>query len=215
MDWTRPTSPKSAVIDGERLISRRSVAVGQTPCSDNTLGVPVQQDDFLVTAPHRGKLTQIDEYPDGVARLDFAHELDRRAEQQQILGQRRLAGVAAAGARGLDGGQARGILVSSAVMGFEQKGLAFNLLITPGQQDFARRDFSEDTDRALTAVDSAVMLLDAAPKGTKGASRSRLAKLFEVCRLRDVPIISQQARPRGPPTRSTCWTKSSSRSHST
>ena len=41
--------------------------VGQTPCSDNTLGVPVQQDDFLVTAPHRGKLTQIDEYPDGVA----------------------------------------------------------------------------------------------------------------------------------------------------
>ena len=150
MDWTRPTSPKSAVIDGERLISRRSVAVGQTPCSDNTLGVPVQQDDFLVTAPHRGKLTQIDEYPDGVARLDFAHELDRRAEQQQNLGQRRLAGVAAAGARGSDGGQARGILVSSAVMGFEQKGLAFNLLITPGQQDFARRDFSEDTDRTLT-----------------------------------------------------------------
>ena len=98
--------------------------------------MPAQQDDFLVTAPHRGKLTQIDEYPDGVARLDFAHELDRRAEQQQILGQRRLAGVAAAGARGLDGGQARGILVSSAVMGFEQKGLAFNLLITPGQHDF-------------------------------------------------------------------------------
>ena len=215
MDWTQPTSPKSVVIDGERLMSRRSVAVGQTPWSDNTRGVPAQQDDFLVTAPHRGKLTQIDEYPDGVARLDFAHELDRRAEQQQILGQRRLAGVAAAGARGLDGGQARGISVSSAVMGFEQKGLPFNLLITPGQHDFARRDFQRGHRPHPDVADSAVMLLDAAPKGTKGASRSRLAKLFEVCRLRDVPIISQQARPRGPPTRSTCWTKSSSRSHST
>src|SRR6516165_12283077 len=149
------------------------------------------------------------------SRLDFTHELDRRAEQQQILGQRRLAGVAAAGARGLDGGQARGISVSSAVMGFEQKGLAFNLLITPGQQDFARRDFQRGHRPHPDAADSAVMLLDAAPKGTKGASRSRLAKLFEVCRLRDVPIIRQQARPRGPPTRSTCWTKSSSRSHST
>ena len=200
MDWTRPTSPKSAVIDGERLISRRSVAVGQTPCSDNTLGVPVQQDDFLVTAPHRGKLTQIDEYPDGVARLDFAHELDRRAEQQQILGQRRLAGVAAAGARGLDGGQARGILVSSAVMGFEQKGLAFNLLITPGQQDFARRDFSEDTDRTLTAVDSAVMLLDPAAKGTKGAEHVILG--CEASRLLDGSIAGDPVVERELPLRS-------------
>jgi peptide chain release factor 3 len=74
----------------------------------------------------------------------------------------------------------RGISVSSAVMSFEQEGLAFNLLDTPGHQDF-----SEDTYRTLTAVDSAVMVLDAA-KGIEEQTR----KLFEVCRLRDVSIIT-------------------------
>jgi peptide chain release factor 3 len=74
----------------------------------------------------------------------------------------------------------RGISVSSVVMSFEHEGLAFNLLDTPGHQDF-----SEDTYRTLTAVDSAVMVLDAA-KGIEEQTR----KLFEVCRLRDVPIIT-------------------------
>ena len=74
----------------------------------------------------------------------------------------------------------RGISVSSAVMSFEHDGLAFNLLDTPGHQDF-----SEDTYRTLTAVDSAVMVLDAA-KGIEEQTR----KLLEVCRLRDVPIIT-------------------------
>src|SRR5205814_8343922 len=60
------------------------------------------------------------------------------------------------------------------------QGLAFNLLDTPGHQDF-----SEDTYRTLTAVDSAVMVLDAA-RGIEEQTR----KLFEVCRLRDVPIIT-------------------------
>src|SRR5216110_1481930 len=74
----------------------------------------------------------------------------------------------------------RGISVSSAVMTFEHDGLVFNLLDTPGHQDF-----SEDTYRTLTAVDSAVMVLDAA-RGIEEQTR----KLFEVCRLRDVPIIT-------------------------
>jgi peptide chain release factor 3 len=74
----------------------------------------------------------------------------------------------------------RGISVSSAVISFEHQGLAFNLLDTPGHQDF-----SEDTYRTLTAVDSAVMMLDAA-KGIEGQTR----KLFEVCGLRDVPIFT-------------------------
>ncbi len=74
----------------------------------------------------------------------------------------------------------RGISVSSAVMSFEHGGIAFNLLDTPGHQDF-----SEDTYRTLTAVDSAVMVIDAA----KGIEAQTL-KLFEVCRLRDVPIIT-------------------------
>ena len=76
--------------------------------------------------------------------------------------------------------RARGISVSSSVMSFEHRGLAFNLLDTPGHEDF-----SEDTYRTLTAVDSAVMVIDAA-KGIEPQTR----KLFEVCRLRDVPIIT-------------------------
>ncbi|MGH7044991.1 MAG: peptide chain release factor 3 [Stellaceae bacterium] len=74
----------------------------------------------------------------------------------------------------------RGISVSSAVMTFEHDGITFNLLDTPGHQDF-----SEDTYRTLTAVDSAVMVLDAA-RGIEEQTR----KLFEVCRLRDVPILT-------------------------
>ncbi|PHR59358.1 MAG: peptide chain release factor 3 [Robiginitomaculum sp.] len=76
--------------------------------------------------------------------------------------------------------QERGISVSSSVMTFEHSGLVFNLLDTPGHEDF-----SEDTYRTLTAADCAVMVLDAA----KGIEPQTL-KLFEVCRLRDIPIIT-------------------------
>jgi peptide chain release factor 3 len=76
--------------------------------------------------------------------------------------------------------QDRGISVATSVMTFEQGGLVFNLLDTPGHEDF-----SEDTYRTLTAVDAAVMVLDAA-KGIESQTR----KLFEVCRMRDIPIIT-------------------------
>jgi len=76
--------------------------------------------------------------------------------------------------------QERGISVTASVMTFEWQGCVFNLLDTPGHQDF-----SEDTYRTLTAVDSAVMVIDAA-KGIEAQTR----KLFEVCRLRNVPIIT-------------------------
>jgi peptide chain release factor 3 len=74
----------------------------------------------------------------------------------------------------------RGISVVTSVMTFEYGGRVFNLLDTPGHEDF-----SEDTYRTLTAVDSAVMVIDAA-KGIEARTR----KLFEVCRLRDIPIIT-------------------------
>jgi peptide chain release factor 3 len=74
----------------------------------------------------------------------------------------------------------RGISVVTSVMTFEHGGLVFNLLDTPGHEDF-----SEDTYRTLTAVDSAVMVIDAA-KGIEARTR----KLFEVCRLRDIPILT-------------------------
>ena len=74
----------------------------------------------------------------------------------------------------------RGISVSASVMTFEHEGLLFNLLDTPGHEDF-----SEDTYRTLTAADAAIMVLDAA----KGIEPQTL-KLFEVCRLRDIPIVT-------------------------
>jgi peptide chain release factor 3 len=74
----------------------------------------------------------------------------------------------------------RGISVVTSVMTFDYEAKVFNLLDTPGHEDF-----SEDTYRTLTAVDSAVMVIDAA-KGIEARTR----KLFEVCRLRDIPIIT-------------------------
>ena len=74
----------------------------------------------------------------------------------------------------------RGISVVTSVMTFEYGDHVFNLLDTPGHEDFA-----DDTYRTLTAVDSAVMVLDAA-RGIE----PRTLKLFEVCRLRDIPIIT-------------------------
>lgn len=76
--------------------------------------------------------------------------------------------------------QERGISVTSSVMQFPYKGRVVNLLDTPGHEDF-----SEDTYRTLTAVDSALMIVD----GAKGVE-ARTIKLMEVCRLRDTPILS-------------------------
>src|SRR5207237_9317559 len=74
----------------------------------------------------------------------------------------------------------RGIAVTSSVMQFEYAGHTINLLDTPGHEDF-----SEDTYRVLTAVDAAVMVIDAA-KGVE----AQTIKLLEVCRLRSTPIIT-------------------------
>jgi peptide chain release factor 3 len=76
--------------------------------------------------------------------------------------------------------QERGISVSTAVMSFEYEGFAVNLLDTPGHADF-----SEDTYRVLTAVDSALMVLDNA----KGVEK-RTQALMDVCRMRTTPVIT-------------------------
>ncbi len=74
----------------------------------------------------------------------------------------------------------RGISISSTVLQFEYRGYCVNLLDTPGH-----KDFSEDTYRVLTAVDAAVMVIDAG-KGIESQTR----KLFEVCRQRAIPIFT-------------------------
>ena len=76
--------------------------------------------------------------------------------------------------------QERGISVTSSVMQFPYRDRVINLLDTPGHEDF-----SEDTYRTLTAVDSALMVIDAA-RGVE----ARTIKLMEVCRLRNTPIMS-------------------------
>ena len=74
----------------------------------------------------------------------------------------------------------RGISVSASAMSFDFEKYRFNLVDTPGHSDF-----SEDTYRTLTAVDAAVMVID----GAKGVE-SQTQKLFEVCRMRDLPILT-------------------------
>ncbi len=74
----------------------------------------------------------------------------------------------------------RGISVSASAMSFDFREYRFNLVDTPGHSDF-----SEDTYRTLTAVDAAIMVID----GAKGVE-SQTQKLFEVCRLRDLPILT-------------------------
>lgn len=73
----------------------------------------------------------------------------------------------------------RGISVATSVMGFEYRGIKINLLDTPGHQDF-----SEDTYRTLTAVDSVIMVIDC----VKGVE-SQTERLLEVCRMRNTPVI--------------------------
>jgi peptide chain release factor 3 len=74
----------------------------------------------------------------------------------------------------------RGISVSASAMSFDFRAFRFNLVDTPGHSDF-----SEDTYRTLTAVDAAIMVID----GAKGVE-SQTQKLFEVCRMRDLPILT-------------------------
>ena len=76
--------------------------------------------------------------------------------------------------------QERGISVSASAMSYDYRKWRFNLVDTPGHSDF-----SEDTYRTLTAVDAAIMVID----GAKGVE-SQTQKLFEVCRMRDLPILT-------------------------
>ena len=122
----------------------------------------------IISHPDAGKTTLTEKLLLFGGAIQLAGEVKARGERRRVRSD------------WMDVERERGISVSSAVMTFEHDGLTFNLLDTPGHQDF-----SEDTYRTLTAVDSAVMVLDAA----RGIETQTL-KLFEVCRLRDIPIIT-------------------------
>src|ERR1700704_4122072 len=122
----------------------------------------------IIPPPAAGKTTLTEKLLLFGGAIQLAGEVKARGERRRVRSD------------WMAGERERGISVSSAGMSFEHGGLAFNLLDTPGHQDF-----SEDTYRTLTAVDSAIMVLDAA-RGIEEQTR----KLFEVCRLRDVPIVT-------------------------
>ena len=122
----------------------------------------------IISHPDAGKTTLTE-------KLLFASGAIRLAGEVKARGERRRAR-----SDWLAIEQKRGISVTTSAMTFEHDGVVFNLLDTPGHEDF-----SEDTYRTLTAVDSAIMVIDAA-KGIETQTR----KLFEVCRLRDIPIMT-------------------------
>ncbi len=122
----------------------------------------------IISHPDAGKTTLTEKLLLGGGAIHVAGEVKARGDNRQTQSD------------WIEMERKRGISISTSVMTFEDEGTTFNLLDTPGH-----KDFSEDTYRTLTAVDSAIMVLDAA----KGIERQTL-KLFEVCRLRNIPMIS-------------------------
>ena len=131
-------------------------------------GVPERRTFAIISHPDAGKTTLTEKLLYSAGAIHEAGEVRARGDRRR------------ARSDWMQIEQQRGISVTSSVMTFEKDGLLFNLLDTPGHQDF-----SEDTYRTLTAVDSAIMVIDAA-KGIEAQTR----KLFEVCRLRNIPIVT-------------------------
>ena len=122
----------------------------------------------IISHPDAGKTTLTEKLLLYAGAIDLAGAVRRKAQRRH------------ARSDWMEVERARGISVTSTVLQFDHAGLRFNLLDTPGHQDF-----SEDTYRVLTAVDSAVMVIDAA----KGVEPQTI-KLFEVCRQRELPVLT-------------------------
>jgi peptide chain release factor 3 len=150
-----PTPPQSAVQAGDRR-------------DDHTAPWARRRTFAIISHPDAGKTTLTEKLLLFGGAIRMAGHVKARGERRRTQSD------------WMEIERARGISISSSVMTFEHEGITFNLLDTPGHQDF-----SEDTYRTLTAVDSAIMVIDAA-KGIESQTR----KLFEVCRLRDIPIMT-------------------------
>ncbi|HUE45495.1 MAG TPA: peptide chain release factor 3 [Aestuariivirgaceae bacterium] len=154
------------LLDGGQ--APHSESASATPATDGLAPFQTRRTFAIISHPDAGKTTLTE-------RLLLASGAIRLAGQVKARGERRRTR-----SDWMEIEQKRGISVTSSVLTFERDGITFNLLDTPGHSDF-----SEDTYRTLTAVDSAIMVIDAA-KGIE----SQTLKLFEVCRLRDIPIIT-------------------------
>jgi len=134
----------------------------------------------IISHPDAGKTTLTEKFLLYGGAIDLAGSVTARKDQR------------ATASDWMELEKQRGISISSTLLQFDYGGLRVNLLDTPGH-----KDFSEDTYRVLTAVDSAIMVIDAG-KGVEAQTR----KLFEVCRRRGVPIftfMNKCDRPTRPP----------------
>ena len=134
----------------------------------------------IISHPDAGKTTLTEKFLLYGGAIDLAASLTARRDQRSTASD------------WMELERQRGISVSSTLLQFDYQGYRINLLDTPGH-----KDFSEDTYRVLTAVDSAVMVIDAG-KGVEPQTR----KLFEICRRRGVPIftfMNKCDRPTRPP----------------
>jgi peptide chain release factor 3 len=122
----------------------------------------------IISHPDAGKTTLTEKFLLYVGAIDQAGAVRARKNQRAVVSD------------WMAMEQERGISITSTVLQFEYRDRLFNLLDTPGHQDF-----SEDTYRTLMAVDSAIMVLDAA-KGIETQTK----KLFEVCRRQNLPILT-------------------------
>jgi peptide chain release factor 3 len=138
------------------------------PITDTVTGIPPRRTFAIISHPDAGKTTLTEKLLLFGGAIREAGMVKARQDRRQTRSD------------WMKIERQRGISVTSSVMTFEFGGAVFNLLDTPGHEDF-----SEDTYRTLTAVDSAVMVIDAA-KGIELQTK----KLFEVCRLRNIPITT-------------------------
>ena len=156
-------------LEGAPLASSQ-IVTPQEPSADGALGrAALERRTFaIISHPDAGKTTLTETLLQAAGAIHEAGEVRARGNRRR------------AQSDWMKIEQQRGISVTSSVMTFQRRHILFNLLDTPGHQDF-----SEDTYRTLTAVDCAIMVIDAA-KGIEAQTR----KLFEVCRLRNIPIIT-------------------------
>ena len=164
--FQRHQLPRSSVKLFETATNGGSTIVGenQAPAPEITR----RRNLAIISHPDSGKTTMTEKLLLYGGALQQAGAVRQKAEQR------------ATQSDFMEMEQERGISISSTVMNFDYEGKRVNILDTPGHQDF-----SEDTYRALAAADNAVMLLDAA-KGLEPQTR----KLFEVCRLRNLPLFT-------------------------
>ncbi|CAN5630207.1 peptide chain release factor 3 [soil metagenome] len=144
------------------------IAIGQLVSDQSNSPASRRRTFAIISHPDAGKTTLTEKLLLYVGAVTLAGSVTARKHQRQT----------ASDWMAIE--RERGISISSTVLSFPYEGRQLNLLDTPGHQDF-----SEDTYRTLTAVDSAVMVLDAA----RGIEPQTL-KLFEVCRMRHTPIFT-------------------------